>query len=86
MAPGLPKFKIGPFPDFRSSDNTTVISPSICRCSDPEQGSPATVLYIAQEARVYTRRVISATLVLLTNTNTKYLEIKEYRHRAYQNR
>ena len=78
MAPGLPKFKIGPFPDFRSSDNTTVISPSICRCSDPEQGCPpATVLYIAQEARVYTRRVISATLVLLTNTNTntkyKYL-------------
>ena len=71
MAPGLPKFKIGPFPDCRSSDNTTVISPSICRCSDPEQGSPVTVLYIAQEARVYTRRVISATLVLLTNTNTK---------------
>ena len=67
MAPGLPKFKIGPFPDFRSSDNTTVIPPSIYRCSDPETGTSGNCA-IAQEARVYTRRVISATLVLLTNT------------------
>ena len=60
MAPGLPKFKIGPFPDFRSSDNTTVISPSICRCSDPETGfSGNCAIYSAGGESVYAPRDLS---------------------------
>ena len=60
MAPGLPKFKIGPFPDFRSSDNTTVIPPSICRCSDSEEESSGNCAkYSAGGESVYAPRDLS---------------------------